>query len=181
MESVQLRSSIRNSVRAERVSRREDWFLGPLAPRRDAGKKGKDVGVVGTEMYLERDGEKERKREKKRFGRALGEGKGRGKEKEREKLGEGKEGLRRRWCGWEECLVEVGDRVVIVGKGGTEEMDRGMIGEVLEVRKVAGEVVVEGLNKVSLRDLLLVVYRFLRGKELGVSRGFLEALAFNLL
>ncbi len=97
-------------------------------------------------------GEEGRKKDGETFAKAVGEGKRRGKVKIRDRLGEGKEALRRgkgKWRSWEECLVEVGDRVVIVGKGGMEERDRGMIGEVIEVRKVEGEVVVEGLNLVS--------------------------------
>ena len=102
-------------------------------------------------------GEEKRKKDGETFAKAVGEGRRRGKVKVMERLGEGKEALRkggrRKWCSWEESLVEVGDRVVIVGKGGVEERDRGMIGEVIEVRKVEGEVLVEGLNLVSSRDL----------------------------
>ena len=135
-------------------------------------------------------GEGRKKRDGETFAKALSEGKwrGRGKKKVKvkiaERLGEGKEALGRggrKWCSWEECLVEVGDRVVIVGNGGVEERDRGMIGEVTEVRKVEGEVVVDGLNLVSLRDFLLIVYKFLCEKELGVFRGFLQSSAFNWL
>ena len=146
--------------------------------------KGKEVGVVEMSYHLG-SGEDKRKKDGETFAKAVGEGIGtrigkgkrKAKAKVRERLGEGKEALGRRrgmWCSWEESLVELGDRVVIVGKGGVEERDRGMIGEVIEVRKVEGEVVVEGLNMVSLRDLLLVVYKFLCEKELGVFRGFLK-------
>ena len=122
-------------------------------------------------------GVEKKKKDDEAFAKALSEGKwrGRGKKKVKvkimERLGEGKEALgrgERKWCSWEECLVEVGDRVVIVGSGGVEERDRGMIGEVMEVRKVEGEVVVDGLNLVSSRDPFLVV------KELGLLRGLLE-------
>lgn len=157
VELYTLRQDLRTRIRAERVARREDWFLGPLAPRRDAGKKGKDLGVVTTAEFLGL-GDERRKSVGEKFAKPLSEGKwiGRGKKKMRvkirERLGEGKEALGRggrKWVGWEECLVEVGDRVVVVGSGGVEDRDRGMIGEVTEVRKVEGEVVVEGLNLVS--------------------------------
>ena len=103
-------------------------------------------------------GEERRRMDGEVFGKGVGRGKngknGKVRRKVVERLGEGKEALGRagRWYGWEECLVEVGDRVVVVGKGGVEGRDRGMIGKVIEVRKVEGEVVVEGLNLVSWRD-----------------------------
>ena len=123
-------------------------------------------------------GEEKRKSVGEAFAKAPSEGtwRGRGKKKMKvkvvERLGEGKEALGGRWWRWEECLVEVGDRVVVVEGGGVEGRDRGMIGEVTEVRKVEGEVVVDGLNLVSLRDYLLVVCIFLCEKRLECLMAF---------
>ena len=47
-EQVQLNSAIRNDLRAARTARREDWLLGPLAPRRDVGEKKDSYGAIGT-------------------------------------------------------------------------------------------------------------------------------------
>ncbi len=35
-------------IRAARIARREDWFLGPLAPRRDAGSSKDTYGTIGV-------------------------------------------------------------------------------------------------------------------------------------
>ena len=152
--------------------------------------KGRDVGVVESGEYLGR-GVERRRRDGETFGRGVGEGVGRrmgkGLRKVKgmvvERLGEGKEGLGKGgWVGWEESLVEVGDRVVVVGRGGVEERDRGMVGEVVEVRKVEGEVVVEGLNLVSLRGFFFwLVTGFFVGRGFGCFVGFLKPSAFNLL
>ncbi len=116
---------------------------------------------MNVNEFMGKEGERRRK-DGEGFAKGVGEwkgkrnGKGMGRGKVVERLGEGKEALGRgRWCSWEECLVEVGDRVVIVGKGGVEGRDRGRIGSVIEVRKVEGEVIVEGLNLVSWRDFSL--------------------------
>lgn len=36
----------RSSVKSERINRREDWMLGPLAPNRAAGKDGGGYGML---------------------------------------------------------------------------------------------------------------------------------------
>jgi hypothetical protein len=42
-----------DQVRAERIARREDWMLGPLAPKRDVGLK---QGVYGTIDHVQLKG-----------------------------------------------------------------------------------------------------------------------------
>lgn len=68
---------------------------------------------------------------------------------------------------WRESLVEVGDRVVVVGRGGAgAARERGKVGRVTEVRRNEGEVVVEDLNLVCSLFLCLL--------SLHVSLGFLS-------
>jgi len=56
----------RNSlIRAARVARREDWELGPLAPRRDVGEGAETYGTVGKKLV---EGVKQRGVEKKDWG-----------------------------------------------------------------------------------------------------------------
>lgn len=50
--------------------------------------------------------------------------------------------------GWRESLVEPGDRVVVVARGGPASRDFGQIGTVKEVRRGQGECVIEDLNLV---------------------------------
>src|SRR3954447_24083244 len=44
-ERVMRDKALRGYVKAERIARREDWFLGPLAPQRDVGDQ---KGIYGT-------------------------------------------------------------------------------------------------------------------------------------
>ena len=55
--------ALRGDVKAERTARREDWFLGPLAPQRDVGDQ---KGVYGTlsPMAIHRAKVPERHRDK---------------------------------------------------------------------------------------------------------------------
>ncbi|KAL9067344.1 MAG: hypothetical protein Q9161_006952 [Pseudevernia consocians] len=126
-EELNVRSAIlRTRVRAARVARREDWILGPLAPRRDDPGFG-EYGTVEA-------------RELKGPGVRGGKGKG-------------KKGMRMRW---EESLIYEGDRVVVVAVGGggqgPEGRDVGRIGTVVEVRRELREVVVEDLNMVDVKS-----------------------------
>ncbi|KAL2041198.1 hypothetical protein N7G274_006143 [Stereocaulon virgatum] len=118
-----LRDTIRKRRWAARTARREEWFMGPLAPRRDLVDE--EWGCVSV---AEMTGVKARRVEDKWRAR----------------------------MGWEDCLVEVGDRVVIVAQQGPESRDRGRIGTVIEVRKISNDVVVEDLNLADMR----VPYRF---------------------
>jgi large subunit ribosomal protein L24 len=45
-ENVAMERSKRGLVKAERLNRREDWMLGPLAPNRLAGKDGGGYGML---------------------------------------------------------------------------------------------------------------------------------------
>jgi large subunit ribosomal protein L24 len=44
-DRVMREKALRGYVKAERTARREDWFLGPLAPQRDVGDQ---KGIYGT-------------------------------------------------------------------------------------------------------------------------------------
>lgn len=48
-EKVLYARSQRSIVKAERLHRREDWLLGPLAPNRLAGKDGGSYGMLGSQ------------------------------------------------------------------------------------------------------------------------------------
>lgn len=39
--------SIAGDIKAARIAQREDWFLGPLAPRRDVGTAKETYGTIG--------------------------------------------------------------------------------------------------------------------------------------
>ena len=136
MNVASFRHTIGDRIREERIARREDYFLGPLAPRRDAGKDENELATVST---LEHSG---LGLGKEKFARGARMEKG-------QRLGKGRERERRKWIPWEECLVEVGDRVVVVGGVGPEIRDKGRIGVVKDVRKRDGTVLVEGFNEVS--------------------------------
>jgi large subunit ribosomal protein L24 len=45
-ELITSRRSQRSMEKNARIEHREDWFLGPLAPRRDVGVPKRDLGVV---------------------------------------------------------------------------------------------------------------------------------------
>ena len=47
-EQTTLNSDIRTDLRAARVNRREDWLLGPLAPRRDVGDAKANYGTISS-------------------------------------------------------------------------------------------------------------------------------------
>lgn len=81
-EQKTINISVRNDTRAARLTRREDWLLGPLAPKRDVGttkdtygaldarrlrgvekpkNQGKDWGIVeGDRVVIVLDGHRER-------------------------------------------------------------------------------------------------------------------------
>ena len=42
--------SERSVIKAERINRREDWMLGPLAPNRTAGKDGGSYGMLNFQQ-----------------------------------------------------------------------------------------------------------------------------------
>ena len=45
-EKIVLARSTRSAIKAERINRREDWMLGPLAPNRLAGKDAGGYGMM---------------------------------------------------------------------------------------------------------------------------------------
>lgn len=137
-QDLQERASIlRTRIQEARVARREDWILGPLAPKRDTGDG--EYGAVtvrdlkGAKWGLGRGVLSERHR-----GGVSAMGK-----KKKKKQGEIGTGM-----SWKESLIYVGDRVGIVSDSGPEGRDLGKIGVVAEVRRGRREVVVEGLNMV---------------------------------
>ena len=42
--------SIRQNIRAARLARHEDWYLGPLAPKRDAGESRDTYGTLSPRL-----------------------------------------------------------------------------------------------------------------------------------
>ena len=63
---------LRNRIRAQRTARREDWTLGPLAPRRDAGEGKETYGTVGLRELQGAEGQKgKRKGEAKKDGELI--------------------------------------------------------------------------------------------------------------
>lgn len=47
-EQTQINTELRTNIIAARNSRREDWLLGPLAPKRDVGGSKDTYGTIGT-------------------------------------------------------------------------------------------------------------------------------------
>jgi large subunit ribosomal protein L24 len=62
-DRIMREKALRGYVKAERTARREDWFLGPLAPQRDVGDQ---KGIYGTmsPMAIRQPKLPERRREK---------------------------------------------------------------------------------------------------------------------
>ncbi|EXJ59140.1 hypothetical protein A1O7_06571 [Cladophialophora yegresii CBS 114405] len=118
-------------IKAERKSRREDWMLGPLAPKRDVGTKQNFYGTVSNLLYAGPVFPPRVRRGPKGKGWDFVGGEGR-PEEQKEWEGYGNEGN----------IVE-GDRVVVV-KGPTSLV--GQIGKVKEVASDTKEVRIEGLN-----------------------------------
>lgn len=134
---LQERASIlRARIWEARVARREDWILGPLAPRRDTGtdnygtmaarelrgvKGGLGVGILtqrasgGVTAAGKRGGKK-------------GEGVG---------------------MSWKESLIYEGDRVAVLSGEGPESRELGRIGKVRNVRRAEREVLIDDFNLVS--------------------------------
>ncbi|KAL6714838.1 hypothetical protein ACLMJK_007098 [Lecanora helva] len=116
---------LRTRVHASRKARREDFYLGPLAPDRFALAPNGDHGCVeiaelqgvkglgftrrGRSPYMEKD------------------------------------------IPWEESLIQEGDRVVVVAEEGAAGRERGKVGRVKEVRKEERECIVEDINMVEIR------------------------------
>jgi len=125
---------IREKTREARKARWEDWFLGPLRPRR-----GDELREKKGEL-----GEKERQ-EKERDERLPVLGGRRWEIERREKRGKAMLPAPppRRPLSFAE-----GDRVVCVAEKGNAASDRGRIAKVLLVRHEERECVVEGLNLV---------------------------------
>lgn len=46
----QLTAERSKTIAAHKADRREDWFLGPIAPRRDAGEKADTYGTVSVKF-----------------------------------------------------------------------------------------------------------------------------------
>jgi large subunit ribosomal protein L24 len=127
-------------IRAEKKSRREDWMLGPLAPKRDIGAKTDFYGVVDTLLLQGAPFPDRMYKGPKSEGWSPVGMEGR-IEEQVEWEGTGNEGN----------VVE-GDRVVVVrGKPGLV----GQIGKVKEVSRDSKEVKIEGLNLVSYSTRLL--------------------------
>lgn len=56
-------ATIQADIRAERLARREDWFMGPLAPRRDVGENKDLYGTVSTRRLQGGDVAEEKKKD----------------------------------------------------------------------------------------------------------------------
>lgn len=56
-------ATIQADIRAERLARREDWFMGPLAPRRDVGENKDLYGTVSTRRLQGGDVPEEKKKD----------------------------------------------------------------------------------------------------------------------
>ncbi|KAF6223960.1 hypothetical protein HO133_010534 [Letharia lupina] len=137
---LQQRASIlRTRIREARVARREDWILGPLAPRRETG--GMEYGTVSS---------RELKGVKGGLARGLLTQRGLGGI-----TAAGKRGSKGKGVGmsWKESLIYEGDRVAILSDTGPERRDKWKIGTVTSVREKEREVLVKGLNKVDLNVL----------------------------
>lgn len=172
-QSLQDRAStLRTRIHEARTVRREDWILGPLAPRRDIGD-----GQYGTVT--------------KRDLKGVTKGLARGVLTKRDNGGvtaTGKSGKKGVGMSWEQSLIYEGDRVAIMSVTGPESRDKGEIGTVTEVRKGTREVVIEGLNMVCLptsccdcRSEMATAITFLFSGRgfVGLFRGLSIPLAFT--
>lgn len=56
-------ATIQAEIRAERLARREDWVMGPLAPRRDVGENKDLYGTVSTRRLQGGDVAKEKRKD----------------------------------------------------------------------------------------------------------------------
>lgn len=56
-------ATIQADIKAERLARREDWFMGPLAPRRDVGENKDLYGTVSTRRLQGGDVAEEKKKD----------------------------------------------------------------------------------------------------------------------
>lgn len=130
-ETVEYNRERAGLVKAHKKARREDWQLGPLAPRRDVGEGAEGYGAVGRRMVrgVEMGGEKKGGKEGMMGGRGMMEG------------------------GKVDWGIRAGDRVCVTGRG---ERDEGRIGEVVEVREGMGRVVVRGVNLVWCLTFLII-------------------------
>lgn len=127
-------STLRTRIREARVARREDWFLGPLAPRRDTGDSTYG-SMMSDELRGVRGG----------LGRGVLTRRGLGGVNASGKRGKKGEGVGR---SWKESLIYVGDRVAIVSGIGPEGRDKGKIGTVEMVWRTEREVLITNLNLV---------------------------------
>ncbi|CAF9914545.1 hypothetical protein IMSHALPRED_001938 [Imshaugia aleurites] len=128
---------LRARIRDARIARREDWMLGPLAPRRDKGHS-----EYGTVSARELEGVKG--------------GLGRGVLTERGRGGvsaaaAGKKGGVGR--SWRESLIYEGDRVAVVSGTGPESREKGRIGVVEAVRRERRDVLIKDLNPAYIKAL----------------------------
>lgn len=62
-EQAHYYTALSKDVRAERVARREDWVMGPIAPKRDVGKDAGQYGTLNAQRLKESE-----KREWKNYG-----------------------------------------------------------------------------------------------------------------
>ena len=126
-ELIQRTSLLNNRIRDARKARREDWFLGPLAPNRAAADESygciegvETRGMKGTAIL--------KPGQPLRFTKGL-------------KLGK--------------VLIRVGDKVVVVAEDGPASRERGKVAKVTEVHEQSREVVCEDLNLVSAASFRL--------------------------
>lgn len=138
-KELQERAEImRTRIHEARIARREDWILGPLAPRRDTEDNG--YGTMSTrELHGMKGG----------LGRGVLTERGRGgvstAGKKGKRNGKGK-GV---GMSWKESLIYRGDRVAVVSRTGPESREWGKIGVVEHVWRDRREVLVNGLNMVG--------------------------------
>ena len=136
-QSLRHRANVlRTRIREARVARREDWILGPLAPRRDKGDNA--YGTISLEELRPLKGG---------LGRAVLTERGRGGARiGGRRSGKGKVvGM-----SWTESLIYEGDRVAILSDKGPESREFGKIGTVSRVRRVEREVEIEDMNLVGV-------------------------------
>lgn len=115
------------AVKRAKDHHKEDWELGPLAPRRDVGDLKDKYGALS--QHLLESPQLTSEERKKRIARFAGKGP----------------------RNFPYCNIRKGDRVVLLSG-----RDKGKIGKIRDVDLNKGEVKVEGLNKVcAVRSLYL--------------------------
>jgi len=141
--ALQIQRASNKNIKAERKHRREDWMLGDLAPKRDAGA---NKGVYGTmDQVLVRGSELPSRVSQgpRSAGHDLTGGERWGQDEDEDIVPE-------EWAGEGQAgNIVSGDRVVVI-----RGRDEGQIGLVKEVDLPRHEITVEGLNMVSDGDIV---------------------------